>query len=90
VKKNKAIKILSDSGNLNVVEVNMSPGQYLEKHSHDWDVDIIILEGTLQINTNNKARLLTAGDRFKLKSNVGHTEYAGIEGVSFLSARPSK
>ena len=42
-----------------------------------------------QINTNNEARLLTVGDRFKLKSNVEHTEYAGIEGVSFLSARPS-
>ena len=90
MEKNKAIKILSDNGHLNVVEVNMFPGQYLEKHTHDWDVDIIILEGTLQVNTNYDASLLTVGDRFKLKSNVEHTEYAGIEGVSFLSVRPSK
>ena len=90
MKKNKGIKILSDSGHSNIVEVNMPPGEYLEKHTHDWNVDIIILKGTLQINTNNEAKLLTSGDRFKLKSNVEHTEYAGIEGVSFLSARPSK
>ena len=90
MEKNKAVKILSDSGHSNIVEVTMPPGQYLEKHTHDWNVDIIILEGTLQINTINEARLLIAGDRFKLKSNIEHTEYAGIEGVSFLSARPSK
>ena len=90
MKKNKARKILSDSGHSNIVEVKMTPGQYLDKHVHDWNVDIIILEGTLQINTNTETKLLLAGDRYKLNNNIEHSEYAGIEGVSFLSARPSK
>ena len=88
--KNKARKILTDSGHFNLVEVTMKPCQYLDKHSHNWNVDIIILDGTLRVNTNTETKLLLAGDRFKLNRNVVHTEYAGIEGVSFLSARPTK
>ena len=42
------------------------------------------------MNFNNKVKLLSAGDRIKLEKNIEHTEYSGIEGVAFLSARPSK
>ena len=70
MEKNKARKILSDSGHLNIQEIKMEPGQFLDKHTHDWNVDIIILEGTLQINTNIETKLLSAGDRFKLNSNI--------------------
>ena len=45
MEKNKAIKILSKIVDIKYSRVNMPPGQYLEKHTHDWDVDIIILEG---------------------------------------------
>ena len=88
--KNKATNLLKDSGHNNIVEVSMEAGKFLDSHAHDWDVDIIILKGSLQINFNNNVQILTAGNRFKLKKNTLHTEYSGIEGVSFLSARPSK
>ena len=57
-------------------------------HSHDWNVEVYnfkrSLTGKLSI-----IRLLSEGDRFKLEKNIEHTEYSGIEGVSFLSARPN-
>ena len=88
--KNKAKKILFDSEYTNIVKINMKPSKYLHTHSHDRSIDIIILEGTLQINTKNETKMLISGDRFKLKSNIEHTEYSGIDGVSFLSDRPNK
>ena len=88
--KIKATNILEKNENTNIVEVNLEPGYFLDTHTHDWNVDIIILKGSLQVNFNNKVKLLSAGDRFKLEKNIEHTEYSGIEGVSFLSARKSK
>jgi len=87
--KLKATNILGKSGQVNIVEVNLEPGYFLDMHSHDWNVDIIILKGSLQVNFNNKVKLLSEGDRFKLKKNIEHTEYSGLDGVSFLSARPN-
>ena len=88
--KIKALNILRKSGHKNIVEVSMQPGEYLDKHSHDWNVDIIIIEGSLQINFQKKVKVLLAGERFRLKKNVQHTEHSGVEGVFFLSARPNK
>ncbi len=86
--KKKATKILNESGHENIVYVIMKPGQFLKEHSHGWDVDLIILSGSLQINVDKKPKILIAGDRFKLEKNIIHSEYAGMEGVTFLSARP--
>ena len=90
MRKNKARKILSDSRYTNIVEINMQPGKYLGIQSHDWNVDIIILKGTLQVNTKTVTKMLKSGDRFQLNSNIEHKEYSGIDGVSFLSAIPTK
>ena len=86
--KNKAKNILRKNRYNNIVEINMQPGEFLDKHSHDWNVDIIIMKGSLQINFDNVVKVLSVGDRFKLKKNIEHTEYSGVDGVSFLSARP--
>ena len=42
--KIKALNILRKVDTKNIVEVSMQPGEYLDKHSHDWNVDIIIIE----------------------------------------------
>ena len=47
MEKNKTRKILSDSEYTNIVEINMQLGKHLDIHSHDWNVDIIILKCTL-------------------------------------------
>ena len=86
--KNNAIKKLNNNNDKKIIEVSMLPGQYLKEHIHDWAVDIIILSGCLQVRAENITRVLQAGDRYKLDKGVIHTEYSGLEGVSFLSARP--
>ena len=88
--KKTATKILNETGHENIAHVSMKPGQFVEEHSHAWDVDLIILSGSLQINVNKNSKILIAGDRFKLDKNIIHSEYAGMEGVTFLSARPQK
>ena len=52
--KNKATNLLHESGDNKIVEVKMKPGVFVDKHIHDWNVDIIILQGSLQINYNNR------------------------------------
>ena len=90
MEKNKAVNIFRENGYNNIVEINMKPGEFLDSHSHDWNVDIIILKGSLQINYDNVVKVLSVGDRFKLKKNVEHTECSGLDGVSFLSVRPGR
>ena len=86
--KISAIKILKEAGHINIVEVEMKPEQYLDRHSHNWDVDLIILEGSLSIVVNNDIKKLYPGDRYKLKKKIEHTEFSGKSGVKFLTARP--
>ena len=51
-------------------------------------VDIIIITGTFEIELSNSNIILFPGSRLKLNKGEVHSEKAGIEGVSFLSARP--
>ena len=68
----------------------MDPYQFLDKYFNFWSIVIKLLGGVLQVNINTETKLLLAGDRFKLKSNIENTEYGGTEGVSFLGAKLSK
>ena len=79
--KNKARKILTDSGYQSVINVKTGPCQYLDKHILYWNIDIIIFNNTLQTNTNTITKLLLAGYRFKLKSNIELAEYTSSAGV---------
>ena len=66
----------------------MDPGVFVDLHVHEWDVDLIILKGSLQVNVDFNTKVLTPGDRYKLKKNIQHSEYSGVDGVTFLTARP--
>ena len=87
--KNEATNVLLQNGYKNIVEVKMEPGEFIGKHSHNWNADIIILLDSLQINFGKVVKVLSTGDRFKFKKNTIYTEYLEVEGVSFLSARPN-
>lgn len=88
MKKKNAFNILKKSGHKNIIEVTVKKNFFLAEHSHDFDVDIIIISGQLEIVTDSTSNLLVPGSRYKLKKNTIHTEKAGIEDVFFLSARP--
>ena len=90
MKKDIALKILKNSGYKNIVEINMKPLQFVAEHCHNWDVDLIILKGSLKINIDSCAKMLLPGDRFRMKKNINHSELSGENGVKLISARPER
>ena len=87
--KKKAFAILKNDGHENIVLVEKEANYFLDKHSHDFNVDIIIVTGTFEIELSNSNIILFPGSRLKLNKGEVHSEKTGSEGVSFLSARPS-
>ena len=86
--KIKAYEVLKNDGHEHVVFIEKKADYFLGKHSHDFEVDIIIVSGHLEIGLSNSNIILFPGSRFKLEKGELHTERAGHEGVSFYSARP--
>ena len=70
MKKVDAYQILKDEGHLNILEIVKGKGYFLDNHSHDFDVDLIIISGTLEIITNNSSVILSSGSRYKMKKNT--------------------
>ena len=87
--KNKAYEILKNDGHENIVLIEKEANYFLDKHSHDFNVDIIIISGSFEIELTNSNIVLFPGSRLKLIKCEVHSEKAGSEGVSFLSARPT-
>ena len=87
--KKKALEILKNDGHKNIVLIEKEASYFLDKHFHDFNVDIIIITGTFEIELSNSNIILFPGSRLKLNKGELHSEKAGSEGVSFLSARPS-
>ena len=87
--KEKAYATLKNDGHENIVLIEKEANYFLDKHSHDFKVDIIIITGTFEIELSNSNIILFPGSRLKLIKGEMHSEKAGSEGVSFLSARPT-
>ena len=87
--KKKAFEILKNDGHKNIVLIEKEANYFLDKHSHGFEVDIIIITGTFEIELSNSNIILFPGSRLKLNKGEVHSEKAGSEGVSFLSARPA-
>ena len=86
--KKEAFEILKNDGHKNIVLIEKEANYFLDKHSHNFNVDIIIITGSFEISLSNSNMILFPGSRIKLNKGEVHSEKAGIEGVSFLSARP--
>ena len=87
--KKKAFEILKNDGHKDIVLIEKEANYFLDKHSHDFNVDIIIITGSFEIELSNTNIILLPGSRLKLNKGEVHSEKAGSEGVSFLSARPT-
>ena len=86
--KKNAFEILKYEGYKNIVLIEKEANYFLDKHSHDFNVDIIIIIGSFEISLSNTNMILFPGSRLKLNKGELHSEKEGSEGVSFLSARP--
>ena len=86
--KKEAFEILKNDGHKNIVLIEKEANYFLDKHSHNFNVDIIIITGSFEISLSDSNMILFPGSRIKINKGEEHSEKAGIEGVSFLSARP--
>ena len=88
MEKKAAFAILKNDGHKNIVLIEKEANYFLDKHSHDFNIDIIIITGTFEIELSNSNIILFPGSRLKLNKGEVHSEKVDSEGVSFLSARP--
>lgn len=56
-------------------------------HQHPFEAFALITEGELTIEFEGKPTTYKAGDTFRLAANTPHAEYAGPQGVKYLSGR---
>ena len=64
-----------------------APGQRVPEHRHPFDVQALVVRGSLVLGCAGEQRTLQAGDRFELAADVPHTEHYGPEGATFWVAR---
>lgn len=63
------------------------PGQVLDTHTHPFDVQALVVQGSLRLVQGESLEHLSAGDRFSLAAGIPHAERYGDEGAVFWVAR---
>ena len=66
-----------------VLERRWPPGQVLERHTHPFDADALVVEGEMWLDD----RHIPAGGRFQLPRGTPHTERYGPQGAVYWVAR---
>lgn len=70
-----------------VLERRWAPGTVLATHTHDFDVDAVVVGGEMWLGCEGRTEHLRTGDRFTLARNVPHDERYGAEGAVYWVAR---
>ena len=73
------------------VEITRPADFYLGEHAHPFDTWALVVKGEINIapasKQNESAKTYGAGDMFQLLRGTLHCEYAGPDGVTYLSGR---
>ena len=88
ITEQEAKVILSERGHTNFVTVKFPKRHIVDTHEHPFDVDIVIVSGSIKIVVADKEYNLTPGDGFQLGAGIKHSEFMGEDGVTLVSARP--
>jgi quercetin dioxygenase-like cupin family protein len=82
---------LQEQGYSAAVEVTRPADYYLEPHAHPFDAYALVTKGEITIVLGNgqksNAPTYRVGDVFQLLRGTLHCEYAGPQGVTYLSGR---
>ena len=68
----------------------VEPGAVIPGHSHPWEHEIYVLEGSVRVCIENNCYELSAGDFIYIPPNTTHSYKAGSMGVRFLCLIPNK
>ena len=75
------------SGYTEIIAKDWEPSLVLERHTHPYDVDALLVSGSLALEIDGETRHLVAGDAFQLAANVPHSEVYGPNGATVWVAR---
>lgn len=56
-------------------------------HSHDFDAQVLVLDGEITIQRDGKAQTFRAGDSCEVPAGTVHAEQIGPQGVRYLAGR---
>jgi quercetin dioxygenase-like cupin family protein len=70
-----------------VLERTWAPNTVLDTHTHDFDVDALVVQGEMWLTIGTEVRHLLPGDRFSLPRQLAHAERYGSEGATYWVAR---
>jgi quercetin dioxygenase-like cupin family protein len=78
---------LSELGFTEVLTRTWAANQFVDMHTHNFEVRALVLEGEFVLGCDGKEQLLRPGDIFTLDRNRPHTERYGPQGAIFLAGR---
>ena len=61
--------------------------QFVDTHTHPFEVRALMLDGELVLGCDGESRTLRVGDVFTLAAQRAHTEQYGPSGATFLVGR---
>ncbi len=67
----------------------MPPGSHIKGHSHPWEHEILILEGSGRVRIGSKTYEVSKDTFLYIPPNVEHEYWAGEGGMRFLCIIPS-
>jgi hypothetical protein len=81
------LKMLSQEGYPDPVEVHQPPNGSLSEHSHPLAVKALVIEGSIEISIAGHTQSYEVGDIFELADQELHSESYGPYGVRYLASR---
>jgi quercetin dioxygenase-like cupin family protein len=78
---------LGELGFTEVLTRTWGPNQFVDTHTHDFEVRALVLEGEFVLGCDGQDKLLRPGDVFTLAPRRPHTERYGPQGAVYLVGR---
>ncbi|MBV9583385.1 MAG: cupin [Alphaproteobacteria bacterium] len=80
-------KRLREQGYQTVVERDMAANTVNETHAHDFDAQLLFLDGEMTIIRSGVAHTFRAGDTCEVTAGTPHEERVGAQGVRYIAGR---
>ena len=65
----------------------MAANTFNDRHSHDFDVRALMLDGELKLSWNGREHTFRRGEIFVMEAGCPHIEQFGPEGARYLAGR---
>ncbi len=80
-------KQLRTDGYNDVVDREMPAGQFVDTHSHPFDVHAVVTGGEIELHCHGETKTYREGDEFVMSAGISHTERYGPTGVKYIVGR---